>query len=289
MKIKNILISQNEPADFEKSPYAELKRKYSINIDFYKFFKIESVTAIEFRKSKVNILDHQAIIFSSKTTIDHFFNLCTSMRLNMPESMKYFCTTEAVAFYLQKYIQYRKRKIFAAKDSMPESLHELLLKNKDLNMLIPCGQDGVNQQLINFLDEKGIKYDPAMVFVTSPADLKANIDITKYDMIIFFSPNGVKSLQVNYPDFQQGEVAFGALGTTSVKAIEAAGWKAHVVAPTKEFRQSRKSLRNVALAVRSPSSAIIVLYPKAKPRCRWRLSFPNVVSNMLLTAIGSNA
>jgi Uroporphyrinogen-III synthase len=235
MKIKNILISQNEPADFEKSPYAELKRKYSINIDFYKFFKIESVTAIEFRKSKVNILDHQAIIFSSKTTIDHFFNLCTSMRLNMPESMKYFCTTEAVAFYLQKYIQYRKRKIFAAKDSMPESLHELLLKNKDLNMLIPCGQDGVNQQLINFLDEKGIKYDPAMVFVTSPADLKANIDITKYDMIIFFSPNGVKSLQVNYPDFQQGEVAFGALGTTSVKAIEAAGWKAHVVAPTKEF------------------------------------------------------
>lgn len=234
MKIKNILISQNAPADFEKSPYADLKKKYSINIDFYKFFKIESVSAIEFRKSKVNILDHEAVIFSSKATIDHFFNLCTSMRITMPESMKYLCMTEAIAFYLQKYIQYRKRKIFAAKDSTPDSFNELLLKNKDLSMLIPCGQDGVNPQMLEFLDEKGIRYDSAQVFETSPADLKNNIDINKYDMIIIFSPNGVKSIQTNFPDFQQGEVAFGALGTTSVNAIEAAGWKAHVVAPTKE-------------------------------------------------------
>ena len=234
MKIKNILISQNAPADFEKSPYADLKKTYSINIDFYKFFKIESVSAIEFRKSKVNILDHEAVIFSSKATIDHFFNLCTSMRITMPESMKYLCMTEAIAFYLQKYIQYRKRKIFAAKDSTPDSFNELLLKNKDLNMLIPCGQDGVNPQMLEFLDEKGIRYDSAQVFETSPADLKNNIDINKYDMIIIFSPNGVKSIQTNFPDFQQGEVAFGALGTTSVNAIEAAGWKAHVVAPTKE-------------------------------------------------------
>ena len=235
MKIKNILISQNAPADFEKSPYADLKKKYSINIDFYKFFKIESVSAIEFRKSKVNILDHEAVIFSSKATIDHFFNLCTSMRITMPESMKYPCMTEAIAFYLQKYIQYRKRKIFAAKDSTTDSFNELLLKNKDLNMLIPCGQDGVNPQMLEFLDEKGIRYDAAQVFETSPADLKNNIDINKYDMIIIFSPNGVKSIQANFPDFQQGEVAFGALGTTSVNAIEAAGWKAHVVAPTKEY------------------------------------------------------
>lgn len=235
MKIKNILISQNAPADFEKSPYADLKKKYSINIDFYKFFKIESVSAIEFRKSKVNILDHEAVIFSSKATIDHFFNLCTSMRITMPESMKYLCMTEAIAFYLQKYIQYRKRKIFAAKDSTPDSFNELLLKNKDLNMLIPCGQDGVNPQMLEFLDEKGIRYDAAQVFETSPADLKNNIDINKYDMIIIFSPNGVKSIQANFPEFQQGEVAFGALGTTSVNAIEAAGWKAHVVAPTKEY------------------------------------------------------
>ncbi len=235
MKVKNILVSQNAPADFEKSPYARLKSKYSINIDFYKFFVIDGVTAIDFRKSKVNILDHQAIIFASKNTIDYFFALCKDMRLEMPESMKYFCTTEAVAFYLQKHIQYRKRKIFAAKDGSPASFDELLLKNKDLNMLIPCGQDGANASLVAFLEEKGIKYDAAEVFTTSPADLVNNVDIKKYDMIVFFSPNGVRSLQANFPDFEQGEVAFGALGTTAVHAIEAAGWKAHVVAPTKKY------------------------------------------------------
>lgn len=235
MKVKNILVSQNAPADIEKSPYAELLKKYSINIDFYKFFKIESVSAIDFRKSKVNILEHQAVVFSSKNTIDHFFALCKEMRLEMPESMKYFCITDSVAFYLQKYIQYRKRKIFAAKEGNQESFEELLLKNKDLKMLIPCGQDGIAPNMELFLKEKSIQYHPAIVFTTSPADLAKDVDIKKYDMIVIFSPNGVKSIQVNYPDFEQGDVAFGALGTTSIKAIEDAGWKAHVVAPTKEY------------------------------------------------------
>ncbi len=235
MRIKHILISQNAPADFEKSPYADLKRKYSINIDFYKFFKIEGVDAVEFRKTKVNIMEHQAIIFSSKNTIDHFFELCKDMRLTMPESMKYFCTTEAVAFYLQKYIQYRKRKIFAAKDSHPASFHEILQKNKDLNMLIPCGQDGATPSMLEYLDSHNIRYDQAVVFTTSPADLAHEVDITKYDMIVMFSPNGVKSLQTNYPDFQQGEVAFAALGTAVINELESAGWKAQVVAPTEEF------------------------------------------------------
>lgn len=235
MKVKNILISQNAPADIEKSPYADLLKKYSVNIDFYKFFKIESVSAIDFRKSKVNILDHQAIVFSSKNTIDHFFALCKDMRLEMPESMKYFCITDSVAFYLQKYIQYRKRKIFAAKEGNQESFEELLIKNKDLKMLIPCGQDGIAPNMEQFLQAKSVKYTPALVFITSPADLAKDVDIKKYDMIVIFSPNGVKSLRTNFPEFEQGEVAFGALGTTSVKAIEEAGWKAHVVAPTKEF------------------------------------------------------
>ncbi len=235
MRIKNILISQNAPADFEKSPYAELKRKYSINIDFYKFFKIDNVTAIDFRKTKVNILDHQAVVFTSKNTIDHFFMLCQDMRLDIPETMKYFCSTEAVAFYLQKYIQYRKRKIFSAKDSNIGSLNELLLKNKELKMLIPCGPDGASAQMLDFMSQKGIQYDQAVVFTTSPANLADDIDIQKYDMIVMFSPNGVKSLQVNFPDFQQGEVAFAALGTAVVSALESAGWQAQVVAPTKDY------------------------------------------------------
>lgn len=235
MKIKNILISQNAPADFEKSPYAELKRKYSINIDFYKFFKIESITATEFRKSKINILEHPAVVFTSKNTIDHFFELCKDMRLDIPETMKYFCSTDAVANYLQKYIQYRKRKIFAAKDSNISSLNDLLWKNRDLKMLVPCGPDGASAQMLEFMDVKGIQYDQAHVFTTSSANLAEDIDISKYDMIVMFSPNGVKSLQTNFPDFKQGEVAFAALGSAVITALENAGWTAQVTAPTKDY------------------------------------------------------
>lgn len=235
MKVKNVLISQNAPTDFEKSPYAELKRKYSINIDFYKFFKIEHVTPLEFRQSKVSILDHQAIVFSSKNTIDNFFELCKEMRLEMPEEMKYFCTTEAVAFYLQKYIQYRKRKIFFAKNSTMTGLFELLTKNKTLNMLIPCGQDGAAPQLIEFLTNHNIKHNQAVVFNTFPADLAGDVEIDKYDLIVLFSPNGVKSLQVNFPNFEQGEKAFAALGDSVVQELESAGWKAQVVAPTPKY------------------------------------------------------
>ncbi|MCR4680205.1 MAG: uroporphyrinogen-III synthase [Bacteroidales bacterium] len=235
MKIKNILISQNAPADFEKSPYAELKHKYSINMDFYKFFKIESVSAIEFRKSKIKILDHEAIVFTSKNTIDHFFALCKEMRMEIPETMKYFCSTEAVANYLQNYIQYRKRKIFFAKDSNISSLNDLLFKNKELNMLVPCGPDGASSQMLEFMDEKGIRYEQAHVFTTSAANLAQDIDIAKYDMIVMFSPNGVKSLQSNFPDFKQGDVAFAALGSSVITALENAGWTAQVNAPTKDY------------------------------------------------------
>lgn len=235
MKIKNILISQNAPADFEKSPYAELKKKYSVNIDFYKFFRIESVTAIDFRKTKVNILDHQAVVFASKNTIDHFFSLCKDMRIEMPESMKYLCSTEAVALYLQKYIQFRKRKIFSSKNNTTESFQELLLKNKDIKMLVPCGQEGSGAQVGGYLQSKGVDFTEAVVFNTFPADLSKDVEITKYDLIVLFSPNGVKSIQANFPDFQQGEIAFGALGLAAVNAIEAAGWKNYVMAPTKEF------------------------------------------------------
>lgn len=235
MKVKNILISQVAPADFEKSSYGELKRKYSVNIDFFKFFKIDHVGPVEFRKSKVNILEHQAVIFSSKNTIDNFFLLCKEMRVIMPESMKYFCTTEAVAYYLQKYIQFRKRKIFSAKDSSFNSFCELLLKNKELNMLIPCGQNGATQALKDYMTANEIKFDEAVVFTTSHADLKNNVQIENYDMIALFSPNGVKSLLANFPDFKQNEVAFAALGSTVVDALSECGFTAQVVAPTKEF------------------------------------------------------
>ncbi len=234
MKIKNILVSQNAPEDIERSPYGELKRKYSINIDFYKFFKISCTTALDFRKTHINILDYESIVFSSTNTIDKFFELCKELRVEMPESMKYYCATESIALYLQKYVPYRKRRVFAAKDAQVASFYDLLIKNKTVSMLIPCSQDGIPAQLETILQENEIKFAQAIVFKITPADLVHDVDIDKYDMIVFFSPNGVKSLQANYPDFQQGEKAFAALGKAAEQAVTDAGWTLHVSAPSKE-------------------------------------------------------
>ena len=242
MKIKNILVSQNAPEDIERSPYAELIKKYSINVDFYKFFKINCTTALDFRKTHINILDYESIVFSSTNTIDKFFELCKELRVEMPESMKYFCATESIALYLQKYVPYRKRRVFAAKDARVSSFYELLIKNKEVSMLIPCSQDGIPSQLEQVLVENEIKFAQAVVFVIAPADLVHDVNIEKYDMIVFFSPNGVKSLQANYPDFQQGELAFAALGNAAKRAVEEAGWKLHVMAPTKEYPSLTEAL-----------------------------------------------
>jgi len=242
MKVKNILISQNAPEDIERSPYAELLHKYSINLDFYKFFKISCTTAIEFRKTHINILDYESIVFSSTNTIDKFFELCKDMRVEMPESMKYFCATESIALYLQKYVPYRKRRVFSAKDAQVNSFYDLLIKNKTVSMLIPCSQDGIPAQLETILAENEIKYAQAVVFKITPADLVHDVDIDKYDMIVFFSPNGVKSLQANYPDFKQGEKVFAALGKAAEQAIAEAGWTLHVMAPSKEHTSLTEAL-----------------------------------------------
>ena len=242
MKIKNILVSQNAPEDIERSPYGDLIRKYSINIDFYKFFRINCTTALDFRKTHINILDYESIVFSSTNTIDKFFELCKDMRIEMPESMKYYCATESIALYLQKYVPYRKRRVFSAKDAQVSSFYDLLIKNKTVSMLIPCGQDGISPQLEAVLTENEIKYAQAVVFKIAHADLAHDVDIDKYDLIVFFSPNGVKSLQANYPDFQQGEKAFAALGKAAEQAITEAGWTLHVSAPSKEHASLTEAL-----------------------------------------------
>lgn len=242
MKIKNILVSQNAPEDIERSPYGDLIRKYSINIDFYKFFRINCTTALDFRKTHINILDYESIVFSSTNTIDKFFELCKDMRIEMPESMKYYCATESIALYLQKYVPYRKRRVFAAKDAQVSSFYDLLIKNKTVSMLIPCGQDGISPQLEAVLKENEIKYAQAVVFKIAHADLAHDVDIDKYDLIVFFSPNGVKSLQANYPDFQQGEKAFAALGKAAEQAVTEAGWTLHVSAPSKEHASLTEAL-----------------------------------------------
>jgi uroporphyrinogen-III synthase len=164
------------------------------------------------------------------------------MRIEMPESMKYFCATESIALYLQKYVPYRKRRVFAAKDAQVASFYDLLIKNKAVSMLIPCSQDGIPPQLESVLTENEIKFAEAVVFKIEFADLVHDVDIDKYDMIAFFSPNGVKSVQHNYPDFQQGEKAFAALGNAAKQAVEEAGWTLHVMAPTKEYPSLTEAL-----------------------------------------------
>lgn len=234
MKVKNILISQPEPTDITKSPYGDLLKKYSINIDFYKFFRIEGVTSREFRDSKVNILDHSAIIFTSRNTIDQFFNLVKELRVQIPETMKYFCSTEPIAHYLQVHIQFRKRRIFYAKNHNSQGFNDLILKNKDLKFLIPCSADSNGSQLVDFIDLHNISYSQAVVFNTVAEDLQ-QYDISKYDMIVLFSPAGVQSLRSNFPNFKpNNKIALGALGNAAVKAIEAVGWKVDVIAPTPE-------------------------------------------------------
>ncbi len=235
MKVKNILISQNVPADFEKSPYAELKKKYSINLDFYKFFKLEAISGMEFRQTKVNILTHTAIVFSSQVTIDYFFHLAQELRIEIPETMKYFCTTESIAHYLQKYIQFRKRKIFFPKATTANGILDLFSKNKELVYLIPCSLDSQSSKFDAYFEENEIEYSHAVVFKTVPAEVNKDVDINKYDMLVFFSPVGVQSLKINFPDFKQGdEVAIGALGPAVISALEQEGFTVNVKAPTKE-------------------------------------------------------
>lgn len=235
MKIRNILVSQVAPVDFERSPYADLKRKYCINFEFYKFFKINSIPGIDFRKTKINILDHTAVVFSSTTTIDQFFALIKDLRIEMPDSFKYYCMTELAAHYLQKYITYRKRKIFFGKNNNPSSVFDLLLKNKNLKYLIPCGADSMGTQFAEFFEKHNIQYTQAVCFTTEPAEINKNVVINKFDLVIFFSPAGIQSFKHNFPDFQQKEIAFAAVGEAASCAVKDQGWNLHVEAPTKEF------------------------------------------------------
>ena len=229
MKIKNILVSQPKP-ETDKNPYKGLIEKFKLNIEFNKFFKIEGVTAKEFRRSKVNILDHSAIIFTSKNAVDQFFRLSKEMRLVIPETMKYFCISESAAFYLQNYIQFRKRKIFHGNQDF-SNLMVLIKKHKDEKFLLPCAEEHHKQDITNQLTENGIKFTKAVIYRSVDNDL-SHIDITKFDMLVFFSPSGIASLFNNFPKFKQGNTVIAAFGPTTHKAIKEAGLRLDISAPT---------------------------------------------------------
>jgi uroporphyrinogen-III synthase len=230
LKVKNILVSQPPPADLEKSPYADLVNKHKLNIDFRKFIKIEGVTASEFRKDKVYIQEHTAVIFTSRNAVDHFFRIAKDMRVEVPDTMKYFCISEATAFYLQKYVQYRKRKIFQGHQNF-DDLVEIIKKHKEEKFLLPCS-DIHKMSLIKRLDDSKINYSKAIIYKTLASDL-SDVKIKEYDLLVFFSPAGVKSLFRNFPNFEQNSTLIGAFGPSTVKAVKESGLNVDIVAPTK--------------------------------------------------------
>jgi uroporphyrinogen-III synthase len=230
LKVKRILVSQPEPVDFEKSPYGELTQKHKVNIEFRKFIAIEGITASDFRKDKVYIQDHTAVIFTSRHAVDHFFRIAKEMRVEIPDTMKYFCISEASAFYLQKYVQYRKRKIFSGKQTF-EDLVEIINKHKEEKFLMPCS-DVHQASLTRILDENEINYSKAVIYKTQASDL-SDIDISSYDLLVFFSPAGVKSLFKNFPGFEQNSTLIGAFGPTTISAVKESGLKLDIAAPTK--------------------------------------------------------
>jgi len=229
IKVKKILISQPQP-DQEKSPYADILKKYCVKIDFFKFFKIIGLSSKDFRKQKINIADCSAVIFTSKNAVDHFFRITNELRINILENMKYFCTTEAIALYLQKYVIYRKRKVFFCNQETGEII-DLIRKHKTEKFILPC-TEGFKTDIPFCLEKEKIDCSKAILYKTVSEDL-SKIDLMSYDMFAFFSPSGIKSLYENFPDFEQGEKIIAVFGNTTLEEARKKGINPQVIAPSK--------------------------------------------------------
>ena len=229
MKINKILVSQPKPAT-EKSPYYDIAEKYGVEIVFRPFIKVESLSAKEFRQQKVSILDHTAIIFTSRHAIDHFFSLCAELRVTIPETMKYFCTSEQVALYIQKYVQYRKRKVFYGVTGKFADLMSAIIKHSDEKYFVPMSDVHTNE-IKDSLDSKNIQHTEAVMYRTVSNDFTPE-ESFDYDMLLFFSPAGISSLLKNFPEFEQKEIAIGCFGPTTAKAVKEAGLRLDMEAPT---------------------------------------------------------
>jgi uroporphyrinogen-III synthase len=230
LKVKTILVSQPKPIDVDKTPYGDIMKKYNVTFEFHKFFRIEGVEARDLRKERLQILDHSAIILTSRTSVDHLFRLAKEMRVEMPDTMKYFCISEATALYLQKYVTYRKRKIFHGQQTFPQ-LMELILKHKDESFLFPCSNDH-DDQPIALLNNHKIEFRKVVIYTTPPNIMRDEVDIKKFDMVVFYSPIGIKSLFTNWPDYSQGEQFIGAFGANTAIAAKEAGLDLMVEAPS---------------------------------------------------------
>ncbi|MGY5848306.1 uroporphyrinogen-III synthase [Salegentibacter sp. HM20] len=230
MKVKTILVSQPEPK-IENSPYFELEEKQRVKIDFIPFIHVEGVSSKEVRQQKVDLTKYTAIILTSRNSVDHFFRIAEELRFKVPDTLKYFCLSEAVAYYLQKYVVYRKRKIYVGKRTFAE-LAPLIKKYKNEKFLLPSS-DVLKPEVPKTLNKLGVEWKQATFYKTVVSDLSHLRDVT-YDILVFFSPSGIKSLFENFPDFKQNDTRIAVFGNTTIKAAKEHGLKVNIKAPTPE-------------------------------------------------------
>ena len=239
--IKKILVSQPKPSS-EKSPYFDIARKYKVELGFRPFFKVEGITAKEFRQQKISLLNYTAVVFTSRHAIDNYFTLAKEMRIAIPEEMKYFCVTETIALYIQKYTQYRKRKIFFGTTGKVDDLIPAMMKHKNEKYLVPLSSVH-NDNVKNLLDAKKLMHAECVMFRTVSDNLtEEEIKNFDYDMLIFFSPTGVKALKQNFPGFEQGDIKIAAFGPATAKTIAEEGLTLDLQAPSKDYPSMSSAL-----------------------------------------------
>ncbi len=244
--IKKILVSQPKPSS-EKSPYYDIASRFDVELVFRPFIKVEGISAREFRTQKISILEHTAVIFTSRHAIDHFFTLAKEMRLTIPEDMKYFCVTETIALYIQKYVQYRKRKVFFGSTGKMDDLLPTMVKHKTEKYLVPMS-DVHNDSISKLLDSKKLQHTECVMYKTVSNDFTdEEIKTFDYDMLLFFSPSGIESLTKNFPNFNQGDIAIGTFGPATAKAVHDAGLRLDLEAPTEKYPSMTGALQHYLL------------------------------------------
>ena len=229
--VKKILITQPKP-ESPKSPYFELALKYDVQMDFLPFIQLEGIPCKEFRKQKVEIGNYTGVILTSKNAIDHFFRICEEMKFAVAQDTKYFCISESVALYLQKFILYRKRKVFFSADGTNKGLFDVINRHKENEkFMYPCSENQQDNEIVNWLKTHGCEFVTPYMYRTISSDVKSKISIHDFDLICFFTPSGVKSLLENFPNFHQNGTLLGAFGNNTSKSIEDAGLALKVKAP----------------------------------------------------------
>lgn len=243
MKIKKILVSQPKPST-EKSPYYDIAKKFGVEVVFRPFIKVEGLTAKEFRQQRINLSSFTAVIFTARTAVDHFFRLCEEMRYNVPETMKYFCTTKQIALYLQKYIVYRKRRIFFGANGNLDGLEsDFQRQNKEKYLFIVSD---VSKDNPSVLEQCHLDFTPSVMYRTVSNDFTPD-EPFDYDMLLFFSPSGIDSLKKNFPDFKQGDICIGCFGQKTADAVRNAGLRLDVEAPNEKSSSMTGALENFFL------------------------------------------